>query len=325
MNVQFAIQSGVIYILEVNPRASRTVPFVSKATGIALAKVAARVMTGKTLAEQGQTTRAHSAVFLGQGSGVPVHQVPRGRSHPRAGDEIHRRGHGHRQYLRRGLCQGAGRLGRDPADPRPVLHQRARPRQAGRGAARADAHRARLRDRRHRRHRPGAGRGGNRLPAGQQSARGSPARRRYDKKRRDCPDRQYHGGQASGARVAFDSPRGGGAARSPTTPPWPARARRAMRSIIWAISRSTGCRICTRNWRETNTHDSARRRAAASGVEAAEERGAAERHQGDRRGTRSRRSVARTPNTMPRASSKASSRDASTTSRTACRMRKSST
>ncbi len=57
MNVQFAIQSGVIYILEVNPRASRTVPFVSKATGIPLAKVAARAMTGKTLAQQGITER----------------------------------------------------------------------------------------------------------------------------------------------------------------------------------------------------------------------------------------------------------------------------
>jgi carbamoyl-phosphate synthase large subunit len=55
MNIQFAIQSGVIYILEVNPRASRTVPFVSKATGVQLAKVAARVMTGKTLAMQGRT------------------------------------------------------------------------------------------------------------------------------------------------------------------------------------------------------------------------------------------------------------------------------
>src|ERR1019366_2412430 len=55
MNIQFAIQSGVIYILEVNPRASRTVPFVSKATGIPLAKVAARVMTGKSLKEQGRT------------------------------------------------------------------------------------------------------------------------------------------------------------------------------------------------------------------------------------------------------------------------------
>ena len=49
MNVQFAIQAGVVYVLEVNPRASRTVPFVSKATGLALAKIAARVMTGHKL------------------------------------------------------------------------------------------------------------------------------------------------------------------------------------------------------------------------------------------------------------------------------------
>ena len=57
MNVQFAIQEtengDVIYVLEVNPRASRTVPFVSKATGIQLAKVAARCMAGQTLAQQG--------------------------------------------------------------------------------------------------------------------------------------------------------------------------------------------------------------------------------------------------------------------------------
>jgi carbamoyl-phosphate synthase large subunit len=53
MNVQFAIQNGVIYILEVNPRASRTVPFVSKATGRPLAKLAARIMAGKTLKELG--------------------------------------------------------------------------------------------------------------------------------------------------------------------------------------------------------------------------------------------------------------------------------
>ncbi|HUY82932.1 MAG TPA: carbamoyl-phosphate synthase large subunit, partial [Steroidobacteraceae bacterium] len=53
MNIQFAIQGGVIYILEVNPRASRTVPFVSKATGVPLAKIAARVMTGASLAAQG--------------------------------------------------------------------------------------------------------------------------------------------------------------------------------------------------------------------------------------------------------------------------------
>ncbi|MCD6682058.1 MAG: carbamoyl-phosphate synthase large subunit [Burkholderiaceae bacterium] len=60
MNVQFAIQheagidgDGTVYVLEVNPRASRTVPFVSKATGLPLAKIAARCMVGRTLAQQG--------------------------------------------------------------------------------------------------------------------------------------------------------------------------------------------------------------------------------------------------------------------------------
>ncbi len=53
MNVQFAIQGGEVYVLEVNPRASRTVPFVGKATGLPLAKVAALAMVGKTLREQG--------------------------------------------------------------------------------------------------------------------------------------------------------------------------------------------------------------------------------------------------------------------------------
>jgi len=55
MNVQFAIQGKDIYVLEVNPRASRTVPFVGKATGLPLAKAGAYCMVGKTLAEAGVT------------------------------------------------------------------------------------------------------------------------------------------------------------------------------------------------------------------------------------------------------------------------------
>ena len=51
LNVQYAIRDGVVYVLEVNPRASRTVPFVSKATGVPLARLAARVMTGERLAD----------------------------------------------------------------------------------------------------------------------------------------------------------------------------------------------------------------------------------------------------------------------------------
>jgi len=53
MNVQFAIQRDTVYVLEVNPRASRTVPYVSKATGLPLAKIAARCMVGRSLAAQG--------------------------------------------------------------------------------------------------------------------------------------------------------------------------------------------------------------------------------------------------------------------------------
>jgi carbamoyl-phosphate synthase large subunit len=65
MNVQFAVKGGTIYILEVNPRASRTAPFVSKATGRPLAKIAARIMAGKTLKELGITSEVeprHMAV-----------------------------------------------------------------------------------------------------------------------------------------------------------------------------------------------------------------------------------------------------------------------
>ena len=65
LNIQYAIQEGVVYVLEVNPRASRTIPFVSKATGVPLAKLAARVMAGKTLRELGFTaevTTPHSSV-----------------------------------------------------------------------------------------------------------------------------------------------------------------------------------------------------------------------------------------------------------------------
>jgi carbamoyl-phosphate synthase large subunit len=69
MNVQFAVKGGEVYVLEVNPRASRTVPFVAKATGVPIAKIAARIMAGETLAHllpEGQTRgwrrRGHVAV-----------------------------------------------------------------------------------------------------------------------------------------------------------------------------------------------------------------------------------------------------------------------
>jgi carbamoyl-phosphate synthase large subunit len=63
MNVQFAMKDGVVYVLEVNPRASRTVPFVSKATGVPWAKIAAKVMAGKTLPQLGVTHEPHVSGF----------------------------------------------------------------------------------------------------------------------------------------------------------------------------------------------------------------------------------------------------------------------
>jgi carbamoyl-phosphate synthase large subunit len=63
MNTQFAVKGNDIYIIEVNPRASRTVPFVSKATSLPLAKIAARVMTGKTLKQQGISRALVPAYF----------------------------------------------------------------------------------------------------------------------------------------------------------------------------------------------------------------------------------------------------------------------
>ncbi len=80
MNVQFAIQhvdgKDVIYVLEVNPRASRTVPFVSKATGIQLAKVAARCMVGQSLASQGITKEVSPPYFSVKEAVFPFVKFP---------------------------------------------------------------------------------------------------------------------------------------------------------------------------------------------------------------------------------------------------------
>jgi carbamoyl-phosphate synthase large subunit len=76
MNVQFAIQDGTVYVLEVNPRASRTVPFVSKATGLPLAKVAARCMAGRSLAEQGVTREIVPPYYSVKEAVFPFNKFP---------------------------------------------------------------------------------------------------------------------------------------------------------------------------------------------------------------------------------------------------------
>jgi len=76
MNVQFAVKGEEVYVLEVNPRASRTVPFVSKAIGIPLAKLAARVMVGKKLAELGLTGEIHPRHISVKEAVFPFNKFP---------------------------------------------------------------------------------------------------------------------------------------------------------------------------------------------------------------------------------------------------------
>ncbi|HET7766535.1 MAG TPA: carbamoyl-phosphate synthase large subunit [Burkholderiales bacterium] len=76
MNVQFAIQRDLIYVLEVNPRASRTVPFVGKATGVPLAKIAARCMVGQSLARQGALKEVVPAYFSVKEAVFPFVKFP---------------------------------------------------------------------------------------------------------------------------------------------------------------------------------------------------------------------------------------------------------
>jgi carbamoyl-phosphate synthase large subunit len=78
MNIQYAVKNDVIYVIEVNPRASRTIPFVSKATGVPLAKLATKVIMGKSLEELGLSRCGY---------------------HTGSRNEINRRGDGNRSIL----------------------------------------------------------------------------------------------------------------------------------------------------------------------------------------------------------------------------------
>ncbi len=76
MNVQYAIKDGQLFVLEVNPRASRTVPFVSKATGVPLAKLATKIMLGRTLAEMGLTREVIPAYMSVKEAVLPFDRFP---------------------------------------------------------------------------------------------------------------------------------------------------------------------------------------------------------------------------------------------------------
>ena len=98
MNVQFAVKDDEVYLIEVNPRASRTVPFVAKAIGRPIAKIAARVMAGEPLADF-DADRPRHRPYRGQGSGLPLRALPGHRSGAVTGNEEHRRSHGNRSAI----------------------------------------------------------------------------------------------------------------------------------------------------------------------------------------------------------------------------------
>ena len=113
MNVQFAVKGDEIYVLEVNPRASRTVPFVAKAIGVPIAKIAARVMAGDSLDPSSLPPSAFASgkwrPCRGQGSRLSVRAFPRRRSDSWSRDEVHRGGNGARCRFRTRLREVAAR------------------------------------------------------------------------------------------------------------------------------------------------------------------------------------------------------------------------
>ena len=89
INVQYAVRDGQVYVLEVNPRASRTVPFVSKATGVPFARLAARVMAGERIADMGIPEQPPVGGVAVKEAVLPVQSI-RGRHHPGTGNAVHR-------------------------------------------------------------------------------------------------------------------------------------------------------------------------------------------------------------------------------------------
>ena len=205
LNVQFALAGDVLYVLEANPRASRTVPFVAKATAVPLAKAAARVMLGASIAElrgggnpAGRRRRGPAArrADLREGSRPAVEPLQRRRHRARPGDEVDRRGDGGRRGLRHRVREVPGGGVRRAADEGTGVRLGRQPRQAASDLPGEAARRPRLRgacDRRHRRGTAAQRRAVDRRP----QALGRPRSGRRaddrgpDRRRRGRPDRQH--------------------------------------------------------------------------------------------------------------------------------------
>ena len=189
-------------MIEANPRASRTVPFVSKAIGVPLAKIACRLMLGERLARHGaRRSRRAAAARVGEGGGASVRALPARRRAARPRDEVDGRGDGHRGRLPGRVRQGAGRGRRGAAARRAPCSSRSRTATSRpRPSSPRGFHDLGFRVARHRRHRAGDPPHGRAGRAAQQDLRGLAERGRPDRVRRGRPrDQHPHGlGRARG-------------------------------------------------------------------------------------------------------------------------------
>ena len=211
INIQYAIYRGEVYILEVNPRASRTIPFVSKAIGVPLAKYAALVMAGKKLSEIGFTTErvpTHVAVKesvfpFGRFPGVDTILGPEMKS---TGEVM-----GIDTHVRDGVCQGGTGGVVESAGRGPGIHQRARRRQAAARADRARTGGDGLRSDRDARDRDSYSESRAQMRRRQQGARRQPAHCGCNEGRARRDGRQ-HAGRERHQGFVFDSAHGAGIA-----------------------------------------------------------------------------------------------------------------
>ena len=192
MNVQFAVKDNEVYLIEVNPRAARTVPFVSKATGVPLAKVAARVMAGKTLVEQGVTEEIIPPYYSVKEVVLPFNKFP--GVDPILGPEMRSTGE----------VMGVGRTFAEAFSKAMLGSNSGMKSRAARCCRCVKATRlawsicrqpaeAGLRAGRHPRYRGGAGRSGHQPAPGQQGARRASAHSGPYQERRVHLHRQHHG------------------------------------------------------------------------------------------------------------------------------------
>ena len=205
MNIQFAIKDDAVYVLEVNPRASRTVPFVAKATGVPVAKIAARIMTGEKLRHfdlKSAPDNAHVAVkeAVFPFARFPDVDVILGPEMKSTGEVM-----GIDSDFSRAFGQVAARRGQSASELRNRIHLGQGPRQGGRGrACRAFVGNG-LRAYGDRGHEPFSCVGGTSGAARQQGARGSTPLRRRHHIGRDLFDYQYNRRWRNLSRTVIES------------------------------------------------------------------------------------------------------------------------